>query len=87
MANPSFQGIATRVAGASEQGRLQGALASLRGVSGMVGPLFFSQILAASIAADAFSGAGYLIAALLLGASLVIAQRALRGRSPEDAQA
>jgi MFS transporter, DHA1 family, tetracycline resistance protein len=86
MANPSFQGIATRLAGVSEQGRLQGALSSLRGVSGMVGPLFFSQILAVSIAADAFSGAGYLIAALLLGASLVIAQRALRGRSGEGAQ-
>jgi DHA1 family tetracycline resistance protein-like MFS transporter len=86
MATPSFQGIATRLAGASEQGRLQGALSSLRGVSGMVGPLVFTQILAASIAADAFSGAGYLIAALLLGASLFIAQRALRC-SPEGARA
>lgn len=78
MANPAFQGLATRLAGASEQGRLQGALASLRGVSGMIGPLFFTQILAASISADSFSGAGYLIAALLLGVSLVIARNALR---------
>lgn len=78
MANPAFQGLATRLADVSEQGRLQGAIASLRGVSGMIGPLFFTQILAMSIAADGFSGAGYLIAALLLGASLVVARSALR---------
>jgi DHA1 family tetracycline resistance protein-like MFS transporter len=73
MSNPAFQGIATRFAGASEHGRLQGALASLRGVSGMIGPLFFTQILAASIATDQFSGAGYFIAAVLLAGSLIVA--------------
>ncbi|MBY6240838.1 TCR/Tet family MFS transporter [Methylosinus sp. Sm6] len=83
MANPAFQGLATRLAGASEQGRLQGALASLRGVSGMVGPLVFSQILAASISADSFSGAGYLAAAVLLGVSLLIARSAVRGTRAE----
>jgi DHA1 family tetracycline resistance protein-like MFS transporter len=82
MANPAFQGLATRLAGASEQGRLQGALASLRGVSGMVGPLVFTQILAASIAAGSFSGAGYLAAAALLGASLLIARAASRAARP-----
>ncbi len=72
MANPSFQGLATRLAGASEQGRLQGALGSLRGVSGMVGPLFFSQIFALSLAAGFFTGAGYFVAGLLLALSLAI---------------
>lgn len=80
MANPAFQGLATRLADVSEQGRLQGAIASLRGVSGMIGPLFFTQILAASISADSFSGAGYLVAALLLAASLFVARSALRTR-------
>lgn len=76
MANPAFQGLATRLAGVTEQGRLQGALASLRGISGMIGPLFFTQILSASIAAESFAGAGYLIAALMLATSLVVARAA-----------
>ena len=75
---PSFQGIATRYAGVSEHGRLQGALASLRGVSGMIGPLLFTQIFAASITAERFSGAAYFIAALLLAASLAVALSATR---------
>jgi DHA1 family tetracycline resistance protein-like MFS transporter len=78
MANPSFQGLATRFADASEHGQLQGALASLRGVSGMIGPLFFTQILAASIAAGRFTGAGYFIAAALLAGSLIVALAATR---------
>ncbi len=78
MANPAFQGLATRFAGASEHGRLQGALSSLRGVSGMIGPLFFTQIFAASITAERFSGAAYFVAALLLAASLVVALTATR---------
>lgn len=76
MANPSFQGLATRIAGVSEQGRLQGALGSLRGVSGMVGPVVFSQIFALSLAFDAFPGAGYFAAGLLLAASLAIGLKA-----------
>lgn len=78
MANPSFQGVATRFASASEQGRLQGALGSLRGVSGMIGPLFFTQILAGSIAVGFFPGAGYFVSALLLLAALVTAAAAMR---------
>lgn len=82
MANPAFQGVATRYAGVSEQGRLQGALASLRGVSGMIGPIFFTQILAASISAETFPGAGYFLAAALLVASLCVALSATRTRTP-----
>lgn len=83
MANPAFQALAARRAAASEQGRLQGALASLRGVSGMIGPLFFSQILSASIAADRFAGAGYFVAALLLVVSLIIARSAIAAQPVE----
>jgi len=80
MANPAFQALATRYAGMSEQGRLQGALSSLRGVSGMIGPLFFTQILAASIATETFAGAGYFVAAMLLAGSLVVALTAAHAR-------
>jgi DHA1 family tetracycline resistance protein-like MFS transporter len=78
MANPSLQGLATRLAGSSEQGRLQGALGSLRGVSGMIGPLLFSQIFALSLSLDAFTGAGYFVAALFLATSLFIGLKAIR---------
>ncbi|WP_457796198.1 TCR/Tet family MFS transporter [Methylocystis sp. S23] len=78
MANPAVQGLATRLAGPKEQGRLQGALGSLRGVSGMVGPLFFSQIFALSLSLDFFVGAGYFFAALLLAASLLVALKAIK---------
>jgi MFS transporter, DHA1 family, tetracycline resistance protein len=78
MANPSFQGLATRLVGPSEQGRLQGALGSLRGVSGMVGPIFFSQIFALSLSAAFFSGFGYFVAGLLLATSLYIGLQAIK---------
>jgi MFS transporter, DHA1 family, tetracycline resistance protein len=80
MANPAFQGLATRFAGESEHGQLQGAIASLRGVSGMIGPLFFTQIFAASIAANELPGASYFIAALLLAGSLAVSLAATRLR-------
>jgi DHA1 family tetracycline resistance protein-like MFS transporter len=81
MANPSFQGLATRFADASEQGRLQGALASLRGVSGMIGPLLFTQIFAASLAHGVFTGAGYFFAGLLLAVSLAIGLTAIGSKT------
>lgn len=46
---PGLQGLATRRVGPSEQGRLQGALASLSGLSALVGPLLFTFIFAASV--------------------------------------
>jgi DHA1 family tetracycline resistance protein-like MFS transporter len=78
MANPSFQGLTTRLAGPSEQGRLQGALGSLRGVSGMIGPLFFSQIFALSLSVDFSTGFGYFVAGLLLATSLFVGLQAIK---------
>ncbi|MFY9627121.1 MAG: TCR/Tet family MFS transporter [Methylocystis sp.] len=85
MANPAFQALATRFAETSEQGRLQGALASLRGVSGMIGPLLFTQIFAASIAAESFTGAAYFLAAALLCGSLFVALTATRNPAAQNA--
>jgi DHA1 family tetracycline resistance protein-like MFS transporter len=78
MANPSLQGMATRLKGEQEQGQLQGALSSLRGVSGMIGPLLFTQIFAASVAHGAFPGWAYLLSATLLCLSLGAAFAARR---------
>jgi len=73
MANPSFQALATRLASASEQGRLQGALSSLRAVSGMIGPLLFTQIFSLSVSAGVFPGGAYFLSSVLLALSLVVA--------------
>ncbi|WP_374544992.1 MFS transporter [Rhodoblastus sp.] len=71
LAGPAFQALATRLAGADEQGTLQGAIASLRGVSGMIGPVAYTQILAWEVAGGHNPGGGYGLAAVLLALSLV----------------
>ena len=71
LAGPAFQALATRLAGADEQGTLQGAIASLRGVSGMVGPIAYTQILAWEIGAHFNPGGAYGLAAALLAMSLL----------------
>jgi DHA1 family tetracycline resistance protein-like MFS transporter len=70
LTGPAFQALATRLAGVSEQGALQGAIASMRGVSGMIGPITFTQILAWEIAKGSNPGVSYGLAALLLALSL-----------------
>lgn len=72
LTGPAFQALATRMAGVSEQGALQGAFSSLRGVSGMIGPIAFTQILAWEIGAGHSPGAPYGLAALLLVLSLCV---------------
>ncbi len=43
IASPSLQALATRHVESTEQGQLQGALSSLRGIGMMIGPLLFTQ--------------------------------------------
>ena len=60
----------------SSQGKLQGAINSLRAVTGMAGPPLFTQIFAIAIApryAVHFPGAPYFLSALLLLSSLLLA--------------
>lgn len=75
LAGPAFQALMSRRVEASAQGRLQGALASLSGVTGMIGPLLFTQIFAFGISSSTLHlpGAPYWLASLLLTASLVVA--------------
>lgn len=79
LVGPSLQALMTRRVDPSEQGRLQGALTSMRGVTDMIGPLFFTRVFAAALrspAPAAASGAPFLIAAALLVASLAASSRA-----------
>ena len=52
LAGPATQALMTRRVGASEQGQLQGAIAGLAGIAGLVGPGLFTQTFAFFIAAD-----------------------------------
>ena len=80
LAVPAMQSIATRFVNVSEQGALQGATSSLRGVSGMIGPITFTQVLAFEIAKGTMPGMAYgLSAALLAFSFLVVVALARRG--------
>jgi DHA1 family tetracycline resistance protein-like MFS transporter len=66
---PSAQSLMTRRVNPSEQGRLQGALASVVGIANVISPFMFSRIFAASLGASRgwqLPGAAFLLSALLL---------------------
>ena len=68
----------TRRVGASEQGELQGALGSIRGISMLLGPSIFTLTFAQFAGpwhALGLIGAPWLLAALLYAVSLVLAWR------------
>ena len=73
LSGPAEQALMSREIGPQAQGQLQGALGSVRGIAGMVAPLLFAQIFAASVSFNIFPGAAYLLAAILLAASLAVA--------------
>ncbi|PYP82550.1 MAG: tetracycline resistance MFS efflux pump [Candidatus Angelobacter sp. Gp1-AA117] len=81
LAGPSMQALMSKRAAASEQGQLQGALASLFGIAGMIGPIMFSEIFAFTISQKHgvdFPGATYWLASVLLLGSLMIASAVTR---------
>ena len=73
----------SRRVGASEQGVLQGANASLMGVGNLFGPSLFTQVFAFFIGTEAawhLPGAGFLLAAaLVVGAAVVALAATARG--------
>ncbi len=76
VAGPAMQSLMSRRVDPTSQGKLQGAINSLRAITGMIGPLIFTQVFALAIAKNAavhLPGAPYLLAAVLLGVSLLIA--------------
>jgi DHA1 family tetracycline resistance protein-like MFS transporter len=81
LTSPSLMAIVSRQASESEQGRLQGALASLQGIAMMIAPLVLSQIFATSIQQGGrpYAGVVFAFTSLVLCASLLLAVRATRG--------
>jgi DHA1 family tetracycline resistance protein-like MFS transporter len=76
IAAPAVQSLMARHVDPSSQGKLQGAINSLRAITGMAGPVLFTQIFTLAISPRFglhLSGAPYYLAAVLLGASLLLA--------------
>jgi DHA1 family tetracycline resistance protein-like MFS transporter len=71
-------GLMSHRVGPSEQGRLQGANASIMGIANLLGPGLFAQTLAVSIGGGTFHypGAAFLLAALILVFAILVAWRA-----------
>jgi DHA1 family tetracycline resistance protein-like MFS transporter len=76
IAAPAMQSLMSRHVDHSSQGKLQGAINSIRAITGMAGPPLFTQVFAVAIAARTalrFPGAPYLLAAVLLGSAVMLA--------------
>ena len=83
IAAPAMQSLMSRRVDPSSQGKLQGAINSLRAVTGMAGPVLFTQAFALAISPNAslrLPGAPYFLAALLLLSSLLLAAYVTRPR-------
>ena len=80
---PAAQSLLSRKTSPSEQGQLQGAINSLRGIAGLVGPGFFTYIFSRSISTGIhIPGTPFYTAAAMLLVALALAQRATRTPTP-----
>jgi len=78
LSGPATQALMSRRVRLSEQGQLQGAIASINGVAGLLGPTLFTQVFAYFIGPGAVGhlpGAPFLLASLLLISAGAIAWR------------
>jgi DHA1 family tetracycline resistance protein-like MFS transporter len=91
LAGPAAQGMMSSKVGASEQGQLQGATGSLRGISGLIGPTLFTQVFALFISSSApfaLPGAPFLLSACLIAVALLLALALVKspGAKPEGVE-
>ncbi|HEX3810765.1 MAG TPA: TCR/Tet family MFS transporter [Rhizomicrobium sp.] len=78
LAMPSINGIMSRQVAANEQGELQGALASLGGLTAVVAPVLLTNVFSYFTGAKApfyFPGAAFLVAGLLLALAALMFAR------------
>jgi DHA1 family tetracycline resistance protein-like MFS transporter len=78
LAAPPMQALMTRRVDPMHQGRLQGAISSLRGIGGMTGPLVFTQVLAAASRQGSHAmlpGAPFVLASVILLVCVVASLR------------
>jgi len=83
LAGPSIQSLMSRRVQATEQGQLQGALGSIRGIVGVIGPLLIAPVFKLTAGTNAIvemPGAVYFFAALLLVVTLGVTRRATQAQ-------
>ncbi len=76
IANPAAQALVSHQVDPREQGRLQGAIASLSSIAGIIAPTLFTRLLALvteSREHGLWAGATFMLAAAILGAGLLLA--------------
>ena len=73
LATPAIQGLISRQVGETEQGRVQGAIASLNSLVGVVGPILATSVFAFGLGHNA-PGAAFLMGAILsvIGTLLIL---------------
>ena len=82
VAGPAIQSLMSRRVDHTAQGKLQGAINSLRSITGMIAPVIFTQVFAYAIAPGSrlrLPGAPYFLSAALLATSLLVAVYVTRG--------
>ena len=87
LAGPALMAIMSRRVSASEQGQLNGAVASLTSLSDGTGPFFFGAVFSVTAGASATgaqSGVAFLLAAGFIGAATVLSHRILRRGEPSS---
>lgn len=88
ISQPACNALITRAAGATEQGAVQGALASLNSVAGIIGPLIGGSVLAYLISGRApidLPGGSFLLCAAISALGWLVAWAAVRTGAPADA--
>jgi MFS transporter, DHA1 family, tetracycline resistance protein len=84
--SPASMALMSRLVGPSEQGRLQGANASIMGLASLFGPALFTQTFAFAIGGGyrgVVAGAPFMVAAFLVGAATVLAWWVTRAHKNE----
>jgi MFS transporter, DHA1 family, tetracycline resistance protein len=79
LANPATQALMTRYVAPTEQGRLQGANASVQSIAQLIGPSIFTLAFAYFIRPGGFTlpGAPFILASIMLIAAMLVAVRVL----------
>jgi len=76
VAGPAMQSLMSQRVDVSSQGKLQGAINSLRALTGMVGPVVFTQVFSVAIQPGTrwhLPGAPYYLAGMLLVGAMTVA--------------
>jgi DHA1 family tetracycline resistance protein-like MFS transporter len=76
---PAAQTVMTQRVAPTQQGQLQGALASVQGITSLIAPPLYTGVFAAAVERTTLLGAPFYVAALMLGLALFAA---IRGTAP-----